>query len=719
MIVSHAQLEAIAAMFVEEAARSTASRNNGNGAGIGKFDVEGFLAKHSISIKRIESYQGGRRIILQQCVFDADHKGTGAAIIERETGALGYKCQHNSCSDKTWADLRKLLDPDYQGTNKGGIYRATPRGLVRVRTVDGAQIEIPLTNFVARIVGNVTHDDGEETSQHFEIEITQNERTIKKTIPADKYASMRWPIEALGSRAIIYAGQGTTDHARAAIQVLSPDPVTRTVYTHTGWRELSDKWTYLHGAGAIDADGEITHMEVSLPPSLKHFKLELPPTDEDLRIAVHASLRVLELAPYRVTVPVYGAWARVLLGEADFAEYLYGATGRFKTELAVLMQQHFGAGFISKHLPASFTNTVNVNEALAFIMKDALLLVDEFNPPAASGGRGFAQEQMVRDAVRLFRSQGNNVGRGRMRSDTTLRSPKLPRGLVLATGENDFPGESLNVRVPTIEIFEGDVDVSKLTVCQADAAAGLYVQATAGFIHYLARDLDGFRAEFKRLEKQFRLQFHNGHPRTSDIQAQLRAAYAILAGFLIEIGAMDEAEATALNTRVRVALAGLAADQAAVTEANEPTATYLRLLRAALTAGKAHLADMEGDAPRGHELACGWRHEAYGQIEKTWRPQGDRIGWTDGTELYLNRDASYRVAQAMAGSGSPGIEVSVKTLSKRLHEKHLLRAVEEIQGTLTVRVTIAGHRELGVLHLAASTLFEIDDASGAKNGTDR
>jgi hypothetical protein len=231
--------------------------------------------------------------------------------------------------------------------------------------------------------------------------------------------------------------------------------------------------------------------------------------------------------------------------------------------------------------------------------------------------------------------------------------------------------------------------------------------------------LDGFRAEFKRLEKQFRLQFHNGHPRTSDIQAQLRAAYAILAGFLIEIGAMDEAEATALNTRVRVALAGLAADQAAVTEANEPTATYLRLLRAAVTAGKAHLADMEGDAPRGHELACGWRHEAYGQIEKTWRPQGDRIGWTDGTELYLNRDASYRVAQAMAGSGSPGIEVSVKTLSKRLHEKHLLRAVEEIQGTLTVRVTIAGHRELGVLHLAASTLFEIDDASGAKNGTDR
>jgi hypothetical protein len=710
MTVSRAQLETVAGMF-EEPRRSASA--NSNDRVHDKFNITDFLSKHSIRIKRSDSYQGGQRFILEQCVFNSDHKGSSAAIIELANGALAYSCQHDGCTDKTWVDVRKLFEPDYRA-RRTGIYSETPHGLVRVQTVKDSPIEIPLTNFLARIIANVTHDDGAETSQYFEVEITQGGHTVKKTIPADKYSAMRWHIEALGSRAIIYAGQGTADHARAAVQVLSPDPVARTVYTHTGWRKLDGEWVYLHSDGAIGASGEIAHVEVSLPPSLRHFKLELPTTEEGLRTAVQASLKLLDLAPPRVMVPVYGAIIRVLFGESDFSEYLYGATGRFKTELAVLVQQHFGPGFTSKNPPASFTNTANANEALGFIMKDAVLLVDELNPPASSG-RPFGQDPMVRDAVRLFRSQGNNVGRGRMRADTTLRSPKLPRGLILATGENDFPGASLNVRVPTIEILEDDIDVDRLTACQADAAGGLYAQATAGFIRYLARDLDGFRVEFKRLQKAFRMSFQSGHRRTSDIEAQLQAAFAIFAGFLLETGVMDEAEATALNTKVTTALVILAADQAAVMKANEPTATYLHLLKAALVAGRAHLADLEGNAPQGHELVCGWRREPAGPLEKVWRPQGDRIGWTDGVNLYLNHDAAYRAAQAMAGNGNPGVEVAMKTLSKRLHEKHLLRSVEDAHGTLTIRITVAGHRENGVLHLSASTLFE----TAAERNTER
>ena len=110
---------------------------------------------------------------------------------------------------------------------------------------------------------------------------------------------------------------------------------------------------------------------------------------------------------------------RPILGGADFSLLLYGATGVFKTELATLLQQHFGADFDSRHPPTSFTSTANTNELLAFIAKDAVLLVDELHPPAT----GRESETMHRDAGRLLRSQGNNTGRGRMRPDGTLRPP--------------------------------------------------------------------------------------------------------------------------------------------------------------------------------------------------------------------------------------------------------------------------------------------------------
>ena len=41
------------------------------------------------------------------------------------------------------------------------------------------------------------------------------------------------------------------DHARAAIQILSPERAGAGVFTHLGWREIEGAWHYLHAAGAI------------------------------------------------------------------------------------------------------------------------------------------------------------------------------------------------------------------------------------------------------------------------------------------------------------------------------------------------------------------------------------------------------------------------------------------------------------------------------------
>ena len=78
-----------------------------------------------------------------------------------------------------------------------------------------------------------------------------------------------------------------------------------------------------------------------------------PEEPKELRDLIKAGIAFLDLAPDQVTVPLLAALFTVVLGESDFSIHLAGPTGTFKTELAALVQQHFGTGFDARHLPAA------------------------------------------------------------------------------------------------------------------------------------------------------------------------------------------------------------------------------------------------------------------------------------------------------------------------------------------------------------------------------
>ena len=79
----------------------------------GKFDLQKFISDHNIPVKSVENTPDGTvKYILEHCLFDESHKGKDAAIFKKPDGSLGYKCFHNSCSDKHWKDVRLLFEPD-------------------------------------------------------------------------------------------------------------------------------------------------------------------------------------------------------------------------------------------------------------------------------------------------------------------------------------------------------------------------------------------------------------------------------------------------------------------------------------------------------------------------------------------------------------------------------------------------------------------------------
>lgn len=82
-----------------------------NGYSPKEFDLEDWLIKYGFRYQKA-SYSDGTKYILEQCPFDSNHKGKDACIFQSRNGAIGFHCFHNSCSDKTWRDVRILYEPD-------------------------------------------------------------------------------------------------------------------------------------------------------------------------------------------------------------------------------------------------------------------------------------------------------------------------------------------------------------------------------------------------------------------------------------------------------------------------------------------------------------------------------------------------------------------------------------------------------------------------------
>jgi hypothetical protein len=587
-------------------------------------------------------------------------------------------------------------------------YRATPGGLVWDKPTQNGSVPTTLTNFMARIKADVSEDDGAEVERGFEIEAMLSGRRHTFTVPPKQFPGMGWVTEHLGAGAIVQPGFGIKDHARAAIQTLSGEIPTRRVYAHTGWRKIGGEWLYLHASGAVgvSADGEGPEARVELSGTLRERELPTAaPEGEEFRGAVRESLGLLEVAPGGISYPLLAAAYRAPLGESDFSIHLSGPTGEGKSEFAALFQQHYGAELDARSL-LSWESTENAIEAQAFTLKDQLLVLDDFAPT----GTSYDIQRWHKKADRVLRAKGNHSGRQRMRPDTTLRPEKPPRALIISTGEDVSRSQSLRARMMVLELSPGDLDWERLTGCQSAAGAGLYALAMSSYIRWLAIRYEHLRESLKEEHAELRRAAgaSGQHRRTPGIVADLALGLRYFLLFAHESGAVDSKRARELWARGWRALGEAASGQSQHQETGEPTRRFRELLSAAIASGRAHVASPEGCEPEVPE-AWGWRQATVGSGDferEEWRAQGERIGWLEDEDLYLEPDAALAAVQKQGRDSGEPLAVTGRTLRKRLHEGGLLLSTgKEREGreTLTVRHTLEGSRK-GVLHMASDFL---------------
>ena len=228
----------------------------------------------------------------------------------------------------------------------------------------------------------------------------------------------------------------------------------------------------------------------------------------------------------------------------------------------------------------------------------------------------------------------------------------------------------------------------------------------SGYLQWLASGYPTRTATFRAAHHRLRGELQNGgHKRTVDAGAQLLTTWETFITFATDTGALTADEGVRLWGRVHRGVLEALEPQASLQAQSDPISRFYDLLTGLFTSYRAHLVD----AATGGYPGDGWGWETYTHRneygdEERHRAKGDRIGWVEGEDLYLEPGATYRALSVFAREQGEGVPVTERTLWKRLDERGVL--VSRGASHLTIKRTLPGAGRVRVLHLALPTPVE-------------
>ena len=109
-----------------------------------EFDIEEWMSEHGIQYTE-KPGDGYIKYVLDECPFDHNHRAPDSMILKQPSGAIGFKCLHDSCHGKTWQDVRILFEPDAYEKRTEAFDKAIEEGWKR-HNRDKKKIEVNFEN---------------------------------------------------------------------------------------------------------------------------------------------------------------------------------------------------------------------------------------------------------------------------------------------------------------------------------------------------------------------------------------------------------------------------------------------------------------------------------------------------------------------------------------------------------------------------------------------
>lgn len=444
------------------------------------------------------------------------------------------------------------------------------------------------------------------------------------------------------------------------LEILVVNSITKKMSDQVGWVKDNEKYSYLHTRGVI---GE-SDKEVDVGDHLNNYFL--PSEIVDIQKACQASLNLLEVADYEVTVPLLGLVYLSPLLQAikdagkmpEFVVWLFGTTGSRKTSLARVFLSHFGD--FTNRLPATFNDTYASIEIKAHAIKDSINLIDDYAPKQTKNQK-YAQDEIAEKTIRAY---GDRIARGRANSSMISQKQYTPQGMLLMTGENLIRGHSTVARLVALELDKGSVDLNLLKEIQDNIS--LLSESMRGYIEWLLPQMNDESSSFgevivynfniykEELDGIEDICTQGGHGRSIESCAWLIVGISSMLTYFADKGVISEVE---FEQRIQFAkdiIVKLLIKNNNITKESSPIDEFLYILKEAIDSKSINI----------NTLVDGNRVIA----------SDDNIyGYKDDKYYYLYPDMTYNYLRDRQSKSGNYVSLTKKGLFKLLKENSIIK----------------------------------------------
>ena len=474
-------------------------------------------------------------------------------------------------------------------------YEFSNRGLVKKIVKKDVLEDKVISNFIAIPTKFITYNDGNETRTDVTLKTILNtgEELPKITLNIKDFESLNWIANGTWNFEPRISPNGNNkEYFKDASKILSKLSTKEIIYSHMGFRKINGKLHYLYHGGVI---GENKDIKVDLSESgLEQYKcIEDQLDSKQIKECVETSLSLLNVGKETIMVPLLGTIFLAPLQEIfreieianGFVTWILGESGTQKSTLAALMLSHFG-NFERDTIPCGFKDTVNSLEKQAFIVKDSVLLIDDYYPSQS------LQESRKMEAVAesIFGMAGDKQGRSRMKQNgKDIRKSYSSRGILMATGEN-FPNfaESRVARSVIVEIEKGDLRLDILSYLQGNKDK-LNI-CMREYIKWIIVNYDKIRERIKINFHRYREKFNRdfSHARIPENMASLYIGCEMFFEFARANGVIDTTVMTEWKLICFNSLLKLANKQSIRTSDSKPDKMFFYAIQELLASGEAY-----------------------------------------------------------------------------------------------------------------------------------
>jgi len=627
-------------------------------------------------------------------------------------------------SDDTGGDDELWWGPRYM-IRDGCLWKLTREKLAgcwHIRQLLLLDREVRMTRRIRSIVSDAEWDDDPRLARisAYQIEAIDPDGgdPLVLELDAKEYRDGAW-LDELGGADFRRDRSGRAEVMRGIESVSRQAPTVR-VRASMGWAMLNGQRAYVHGGGAITADGPID-VPVKLPPDMKAWVLEPPSSPFDVGDDAEASLGLLasaaEWMPPRIWFALGGTIYRSILPDNRVITMMVAPPGAGKTELSMVAAQHFAPSM--SHTRRCYVSmgsggtTVKAAQVTQHRAKDATLLIDDFPARAAREKAESAQEVMIRGVW-------NREARTTLTHDRQQVPGPYARCSVISSAEYaPSNGNGARERCLVVPMPWGNrPPVQMISAAQAPANA----RARSRFLAWLIQATASTgEEELETLISSWDLWWQNqlierGYAtRTAEHVGRLLAGWQWAIQQITSHGVWDQARADQELDRVWEAALDAAGADSDPDRDVSTVAALIRLIGKALSSrGFVADATTQDQPPTSLDaLDCGWTSIPTNSGLR-WVSQGRRLGWVRADRVYLDPAAVLSAAQSVADD--EGVHLGVYSVSAA--SAMLVEAVEGmicgVGGKRSHRVRIGGRLER-VWDLPVSLFWPPDDEEEPEN----